>query len=91
MFFSSSLFHVGSLKLVRRLGYLSDTMGLDKGRTLPRPESHNYLFLDRTMPAVGRKNPAWRLVINTDCDGWRIRMIPAREIKEMARESGVPV
>ncbi|HIJ07374.1 MAG: Uncharacterized protein XD88_1811 [Methanocalculus sp. 52_23] len=57
---------IGNSAVVRRLGYLSDTMGLDMGRTLPRPESHNYLLLDPTMPAVGRKNPAWRLVINTD-------------------------
>ncbi|HIJ07366.1 hypothetical protein [Methanocalculus sp.] len=46
------------MKLVQRLGYLSDTIGRDMGRTLPQPESHNNLLLDPTMPAVGRKNPA---------------------------------
>jgi len=57
---------IGNSAVVRRLGYLADTVGLDVGHTLPRPESHNYLLLDPTMPAVGRKNAAWRLVINTD-------------------------
>jgi len=50
--------------VLRRLGYLSDTLGLDM--QLPRIDTRNYLYLDPTMSKKGPKNSRWKLVINLD-------------------------
>ena len=50
--------------VIRRLGYLSEKMGVPIN--LPLPRSNKYLLLDPTMPAKGENDPKWRLVINQD-------------------------
>ena len=54
---------IGNNAVVRRLGYLSERMGIPLN--LPLPTSRNYLLLDPTMPRQGENDPRWRLVINT--------------------------
>jgi predicted transcriptional regulator of viral defense system len=56
--------NISNSAVVRRLGCLSDSLGLE--HELPRPSSHNYLLLDPTMPDQGERNARWRLIINTD-------------------------
>jgi len=55
---------IGNSGVVRRLGYLSDILGLNL--QLPDIDTRNYLYLDPTMPKKGPKNSRWRLVINLD-------------------------
>ena len=55
---------IDNFALVRRLGYLCENMGVPIN--LPPPRSKKYLLLDPTMPAEGRNDPKWRLVINHD-------------------------
>jgi predicted transcriptional regulator of viral defense system len=55
---------IGNNAVVRRLGYLSERMGIPLD--LPLPTSRNYLLLDPTMPRQGENDPRWRLVINTE-------------------------
>jgi predicted transcriptional regulator of viral defense system len=55
---------IDNFAVVRRLGYLCDMMGIPAD--LPLPPSKKYLLLDPTMPAKGKNNPKWRLVINHD-------------------------
>lgn len=55
---------IGNNAVVRRLGYLSEQMGI--ALDLPLPTSRNYLLLDPTMPHQGENDPKWRLVINTE-------------------------
>jgi predicted transcriptional regulator of viral defense system len=50
--------------VVRRLGYLCEKMGVPIN--LPPLHSRKYLLLDPTMPAEGKNDPRWRLVINND-------------------------
>ena len=50
--------------VIRRLGYLSETLGIYVN--LPEVKTRNYLYLDPTMPKQGRKNAKWRLIINLD-------------------------
>jgi len=50
--------------IIRRLGYLSETLGIYV--KLPEVKTRNYLYLDPTMPKQGRKNAKWRLIINLD-------------------------
>lgn len=52
--------------VVRRLGYLCEHLGISLD--LPRPQSKGYLSLDPTMPAKGKNDPKWRLVVNLDVD-----------------------
>jgi len=55
---------IGNFAVVRRLGYLCEKMGVHIN--LPLPRSKKYLLLDPTMPAEGKNDPKWRLVINHD-------------------------
>jgi predicted transcriptional regulator of viral defense system len=55
---------IGNFAVVRRLGYLCEQMGIPLN--LPLPPSKKYLLLDPTMPAKGKNDPKWRLVINQD-------------------------
>jgi predicted transcriptional regulator of viral defense system len=55
---------IGNTGVVRRLGYLSDLLGIELD--LPRPDTRNYLYLDPTMPRQGLPNAKWRLIINLD-------------------------
>jgi len=55
---------LGNNAVVRRLGYLSEQMGIPLD--LPLPTSRRYLLLDPTMPHQGENDPRWRLVINTE-------------------------
>ena len=55
---------IGNSAVMRRLGYLSETMGIDL--QLPKIETRNYVYLDPTMPKRGKKNARWRLIINLD-------------------------
>jgi len=55
---------IGNGAVLRRLGYLSDIMGIDL--QLPRIEARNYLYLDPTMPKKGARNAKWRLIVNLD-------------------------
>jgi len=55
---------IGNSAVVRRLGYLSEQMGIPLD--LPLPTSRRYLLLDPTMPHQGENDPRWRLVINTE-------------------------
>jgi predicted transcriptional regulator of viral defense system len=55
---------IDNYAVVRRLGYLSERMGLHLA--LPPPRSNKYHLLDPTMPPTGFNNPKWRLVINLD-------------------------
>lgn len=50
--------------VIRRLGYLSERMGVPLD--LPQPRSKSYLLLDPTMPAKGENDAKWRLKINAD-------------------------
>ncbi|MDP3564351.1 MAG: type IV toxin-antitoxin system AbiEi family antitoxin [Methanoregula sp.] len=50
--------------VIRRLGYLCEKMGVPIN--LPPLRSKKYLLLDPTLPAEGRNDPKWRLVINHD-------------------------
>jgi predicted transcriptional regulator of viral defense system len=50
--------------VIRRLGYLSEKMGVPID--LPPPHSNKYLLLDPTMPSQGKNDPKWRLVINQE-------------------------
>jgi predicted transcriptional regulator of viral defense system len=53
---------IDNFAVVRRLGYLCERMGIPID--LPLPPSKKYLLLDPTMPATGKNDPKWRLVIN---------------------------
>jgi predicted transcriptional regulator of viral defense system len=53
---------IDNFAVVRRLGYLCEQMGIPMN--LPHPPSKKYLLLDPTMPATGKNDPKWRLVIN---------------------------
>lgn len=53
---------IGNSGVIRRLGYLSEVLGIDI--ELPKIETRNYLYLDPTMPKRGFKNSKWRLIIN---------------------------
>lgn len=55
---------IDNFAVVRRLGYLCEKMGVQID--LPPPRSKKYLLLDPTMPAGGKNDPKWRLVINHD-------------------------
>ena len=55
---------IDNFAVVRRLGYLCERM--DIPINLPLPPSKKYLLLDPTMPAKGKNDPKWRLVINND-------------------------
>jgi predicted transcriptional regulator of viral defense system len=55
---------IDNFAVVRRLGYLCEQMGIPVN--LPLPPSKKYLLLDPTMPAKGKNDPKWRLVINHD-------------------------
>ena len=55
---------MGNYAVVRRLGYLSEKMGINMN-LLP-PKSKKYLLLDPTMPSKGFNDPKWRLLINSD-------------------------
>jgi len=55
---------IDNFAVVRRLGYLCERMGIPIN--LPLPPSKKYLLLDPTMPAKGKNDPKWRLVINND-------------------------
>jgi len=55
---------IENFAVVRRLGYLCEKIGVPI--SLPPPRSNNYLLLDPTMPAEGKNDPKWRLVINND-------------------------
>jgi predicted transcriptional regulator of viral defense system len=55
---------IGNYAVVRRLGYLSERIGLKLN--LPPPKSRKYLQLDPKMPPIGFNDPKWRLVINLD-------------------------
>jgi predicted transcriptional regulator of viral defense system len=53
---------IDNFAVVRRLGYLSERMGIPTN--LPHPLSKKYLLLDPTMPATGKNDPKWRLIVN---------------------------
>ncbi|WP_456477579.1 type IV toxin-antitoxin system AbiEi family antitoxin domain-containing protein [Geoglobus ahangari] len=53
--------------VIRRLGYLSDLLGLNL--ELPEVRTRNYLYLDPTMPHKGEKNSRWKLVVNVNLEG----------------------
>ena len=55
---------IDNFAVVRRLGYLCEKMNVPIN--LPPPRSKKYLLLDPTMPAEGKNDPKWRLVINHD-------------------------
>jgi len=55
---------IDNFAVVRRLGYLCEQMGIPIN--LPLPPSKKYLLLDPTMPAKGKNDPKWRLIINHD-------------------------
>jgi predicted transcriptional regulator of viral defense system len=55
---------IDNFAVVRRLGYLCDRMEIPIN--LPLPPSKKYLLLDPAMPAKGKNDPKWRLMINTD-------------------------
>ncbi|MDD1703589.1 MAG: hypothetical protein LUQ31_11485 [Methanoregula sp.] len=55
---------IDNFAVVRRLGYLCERMDIPVN--LPLPPSKKYLLLDPTMPAKGKNDPKWRLVINHD-------------------------
>lgn len=57
---------IDNFAVVRRLGYLCDQMGIPIN--LPLPTSKKYLLLDPVMPAKGKNDPKWRLMINADTD-----------------------
>jgi len=55
---------IGNYSVVRRLGYLTEQIGIELN--LPRPKSRKYIPLDPTMPPASFNDPKWRLVINLD-------------------------
>jgi predicted transcriptional regulator of viral defense system len=55
---------IDNFAVIRRLGYLCEKMGVPIN--LPPLRSKKYLLLDPTMPAQGKNDPKWRLVINND-------------------------
>ena len=55
---------IGNNAVARRLGYLSEQVGI--ALDLPRPTSRNYPLLDPTMPHQGENDPKWRLIVNTE-------------------------
>ena len=55
---------IGNSGVIRRLGYLCDTLGLQID--LPEIKARNYLLLDPAMPRKGEVNGRWRLIINLD-------------------------
>lgn len=55
---------IDNFAVVRRLGYLCEQMGIPLN--LPLPSSKKYLLLDPTMPAKGKNDPKWRLILNHD-------------------------
>jgi predicted transcriptional regulator of viral defense system len=55
---------IDNFAVVRRLGYLCEQLGIPVN--LPPPASKKYLLLDPTMPAKGKNDPKWRLVLNHD-------------------------
>jgi len=50
--------------VVRRLGYLSNLLGIQID--LPTIHARNYLYLDPTIPWNGEPNARWRLIVNAE-------------------------
>ncbi len=55
---------IGNSGVIRRLGYLSDSLGLFID--LPSIKTRNYLLLDPILPSKGKINSKWKLTINFD-------------------------
>jgi predicted transcriptional regulator of viral defense system len=55
---------IGNSGVVRRLGYLSELLGLKL--KVPAPGRKNYLLLDPTMPEKGERISKWGLRVNLD-------------------------
>jgi predicted transcriptional regulator of viral defense system len=55
---------IGNSAVIRRLGYLCESMKIPID--LPLPVSKKYLLLDPSMPPKGPNNPRWRLAVNLD-------------------------
>ncbi len=53
---------LGNSGVLRRLGYLSESLSIDMD--IPKPDTRNYLWLDPTMPHTGPKIAKWRLMDN---------------------------
>ncbi len=58
--------NIGNSGVMRRLGYLSDFLGIDIN--VPKINTRNYLYLDPTMPREGFKNAKYKLIINLNLD-----------------------
>jgi predicted transcriptional regulator of viral defense system len=61
---SAYAIRIGNFAVIRRLGYLCERIGVPLN--LPQPRSKSYLLLDPTMPAKGKNDAKWRLIINAD-------------------------
>ena len=53
---------MGNSGVIRRLGYISDYYNL--GLDIRKPETRGYLYVDPTLPHVGRRIARWRLIDN---------------------------
>jgi predicted transcriptional regulator of viral defense system len=52
--------------VIRRLGYLCDTLGIPL--SLSHIQTRNYLMLDPTQPTTTTTNAKWKLIINEDVE-----------------------
>ena len=53
---------IGNTGILRRLGFISEYLGLDI--SIPQIKTRNYLYLDPTLPHVGEKIAKWRVINN---------------------------
>lgn len=53
---------IGNTGVLRRLGFISDYLGLNI--PVPQVETRNYLYLDPTLPHAGDKSGKWRIINN---------------------------
>ncbi|MHA1771487.1 MAG: type IV toxin-antitoxin system AbiEi family antitoxin domain-containing protein [Candidatus Thorarchaeota archaeon] len=55
---------IGNSGVIRRLGFLCDTLGIHI--ELPEIKVRNYLLLDPTLPSIPKVNSKWKLFVNLD-------------------------
>lgn len=62
--FLSYLVRIGNKSLIKRFGFLFESIGRDYYRTLKRYIDATYIPLDYSKKTIGEKNKKWRLIIN---------------------------
>lgn len=58
------LIKIGNKSLIKRFGYLLEQAGKDYHTRLQKYIDHNYILIDYSLPARGKKSTKWRIIDN---------------------------